>query len=340
MNKISVIVPIYNTEKYVKQSLESICNQTLKDIEIICVNDGTPDNSMDIVKKIEKKDKRIKIINKKNGGLSSARNAGIKVADGKYIYFFDSDDMLKENALEILYKKMEKDNLDTLFFDAEVKYESEEIKKLSVIGDKFYQRKNKYKDSYTGQELFKIMNKNDEYRCNACIQINKTSLLKNNDIRFYEGIIHEDELFTLNICLVSKIAGHINENLFIRYIRKDSIMTSSNPSKRTIGYFISLLESMKLILKLSKKENYQAFKDGLSKLQDMTINQYLMINNISDLDEQKKQLEYLNEKLTPENKILFELLIEKNIKYQLNDKSEKKENKIINFIKEKFKKYN
>lgn len=100
--KVSVIVPVYNVEEYIEECIESIVNQTLKEIEIIIVNDGTKDNSM---KKIEKylSDSRIVIINKENGGISSARNAGLKIARGEYVTFIDSDDFIKITMLEKLY---------------------------------------------------------------------------------------------------------------------------------------------------------------------------------------------------------------------------------------------
>ena len=152
MIKVSVVIPIYNVEKYIEGCLKSICNQTLKDIEILCINDGTPDKSMKIVEKIAKKDKRIKIINKENGGLSSARNAGIDNAKGKYIYFIDSDDQLKENALEILYNKMEEEKLETLFFDAENVYENEESKNNAFLNDDYYIRKFKFLKRFSEEE--------------------------------------------------------------------------------------------------------------------------------------------------------------------------------------------
>ena len=99
MVKVSVVIPIYNVEEYIEECLCSVLNQTLKDIEIVCVNDGTKDNSMSIVEKYKGQDDRIVIVNKENGGLSSARNAGIEQAEGEYIYFLDSDDFIAENTL-------------------------------------------------------------------------------------------------------------------------------------------------------------------------------------------------------------------------------------------------
>ena len=104
MPKISIIVPIYNVERYLMECIDSIRNQTLTDIEIILVDDGSPDNSGAICDDCALKDDRIKVIHKKNGGLSSARNAGLKVAIGEYIGFVDSDDWVDGEMYEFLYK--------------------------------------------------------------------------------------------------------------------------------------------------------------------------------------------------------------------------------------------
>ena len=110
MSKISIIVPVYNTEKYLSKCLNSLIKQTYKDIEIIVVNDGSKDKSLEIAKKIAKQDNRIKVFNKENGGLSSARNFGIEKASGEYIGFVDSDDYIKENMFEILYNMIKEAN--------------------------------------------------------------------------------------------------------------------------------------------------------------------------------------------------------------------------------------
>ena len=109
--KVSVIVPVYKTEKYLDECLESIENQTLREIEIVCVNDGSPDNSIDILENHKRKDGRIKIINQENAGISMARNAGIKNSKGEYVLFLDSDDLISPKLCEIAYNKA-KENKD------------------------------------------------------------------------------------------------------------------------------------------------------------------------------------------------------------------------------------
>lgn len=112
MIKISVIIPVYNVEMYLEQCVNSVMNQTLDDIEIICVNDGSTDNSLHILKELATKDKRLKIINQENLGLSEARNRGIKEAIGKYISFIDSDDWIDVDFLEKLYSAAEENQAD------------------------------------------------------------------------------------------------------------------------------------------------------------------------------------------------------------------------------------
>ena len=112
--KVSVIVPVYNVEKYLKRCLDSLINQTLKDIEIIVVNDGSTDNSLDILNKYAENDSRIKVIDKENSGVSDCRNIAMKQMKGKYIMFVDSDDWIDNNALEIMYTKIEEEKSDVV----------------------------------------------------------------------------------------------------------------------------------------------------------------------------------------------------------------------------------
>lgn len=113
--QVSVIIPVYNVEQYLRQCLDSVINQTYKDIEIIVINDCSPDNSLQIIEEYKQKDSRIRLINlEKNGGLANARNVGIKNSNGKYITFIDSDDWISDNNIEVLYNNIEKYNTDFL----------------------------------------------------------------------------------------------------------------------------------------------------------------------------------------------------------------------------------
>ena len=114
--KVSVIVPVYNSEKYLRDCLNSIVSQSLKEIEIICVNDGSKDNSLSILKSFAESDKRIIVINQGNAGASSARNTGLKIAKGEYIAFMDADDTIEHMAYKVAYDKIVAENADVLMF--------------------------------------------------------------------------------------------------------------------------------------------------------------------------------------------------------------------------------
>ena len=128
MAKVSVIIPVYNVEKYISRCLESLANQTLKDLEILIVNDGSTDNSRSIIEKYLKKHSlRIKYFEKQNGGLSSARNYGLKYATGEYIAFLDSDDYVEKDMYEDMYKIAKKDDADMVECDFLWEWENTEL---------------------------------------------------------------------------------------------------------------------------------------------------------------------------------------------------------------------
>lgn len=131
--KISILIPVYNTSKFLNKCMKSITEQNFKDIEIICINDGSTDNSLKILEEFAKEDKRIKIINKKNGGLTTARNTALKVAKGKYCLNIDSDDWIEQGYFKALYERAEKENLDITISDIKRQYDKTNI--LEIIKD-------------------------------------------------------------------------------------------------------------------------------------------------------------------------------------------------------------
>lgn len=241
--KISVIIPVYNVEKYLAQCLDSVIAQSLREIEIICVNDGSKDGSRDILTAYAEKDKRILVLDKANGGLSSARNAGFNVASGKYILFLDSDDFLyASDVLSALYQKAEDNFLEQLFFDAEVVFESEDVKKQNSNYIDYYKRKNNYTDILTGKELFCALQANWDFKPNACMQFFLKRFLEDNNLTFYENILHEDEVFTLECVTLSKKAAYINIPCLIRRIRGNSIMTTVQKAGSIYGYYYGIMK--------------------------------------------------------------------------------------------------
>jgi len=242
--KVSVIIPVYNVERYLRDCLDSVINQTLKEIEIICINDGSTDGSFEILKEYEKKDARIKIFSQENKGLSATRNVGIKFCQGEYINFLDSDDMLELNALELLYNKAFKDNLDILYFDAKTLFESNALLNEHKQHDDYYVRKNHYHIVCRGIDFFVALRHDKAYRSMVQIQLISRQYLNSIKLFFYEGIYHEDEFFTFKSMLLANRVCHLSQKLFIRRIRENSIMTEEKGFKHFYGYLTCYIQAL------------------------------------------------------------------------------------------------
>lgn len=279
--KVSVIIPIYNVEEYLEECLVSAINQTLKEIEIICVNDGTPDNSMSIVEKY-KDDERIVVVNKQNGGLSSARNAGIAVAKGEYVYFLDSDDYIVPECLENLYNDAKEKNLDIIFFDAESFFESKKLEREQAFYSSYYVREPKYEDVVSGIEIFEKWVEDNAFRTSACLQLIKRSFLLDNDISFCEGIIHEDNLFSLECIVEAKRVRHVAKQYYMRRVREGSIMTDTKKINSSLGYF-KTIEG--LVDRIKDKDYTDSQKEAIFKRLYLT--QSHCFNAILNLDQEE-----------------------------------------------------
>lgn len=177
--KISVIVPVYNTSKYLEKCIESILNQSLKEIEVICINDGSIDNSLEILEKFSKQDRRVKVINQINKGLTATRNIGLRLAKGKYIINIDSDDWIEKDYFENIYKKAKENNLDMVISDILFDFKDKIIlkKDLEISDEKII----------TGKEYMKVFFKNGGlgYSWNKLI---KREIYSKNNIYFNEAI--------------------------------------------------------------------------------------------------------------------------------------------------------
>ncbi len=225
--KISVIIPVYNTEKYLDECLDSVENQTLKEIEILCVNDGSKDNSLEVLQKHAEKDDRIKIINQENAGVSAARNTGIKAAQGKYISFFDSDDIILPYFLEKAYDDLTKNNVDVAAFKLQTFIDGEEIN-----FDNFNYDSSKVKVCKRSekQNPFYDMVENTGY---IVTKVYKRSLIIDNNIWFKEGVTnYEDQLFNLLLFPhVTKMVQDDNTVYLYRTNRPGSAVTEFNAKK-------------------------------------------------------------------------------------------------------------
>ena len=233
---ISIVIPVYNVEKYIGECLESVIHQDFGGIEVICVDDGTQDNSANICERYAETDIRITVIHRFNGGLSRARNTGADFADGEFLYFLDSDDMLKQGALSRIYEVMSTNELDALFFDAETILESETSKKHEKEFKNTYSERMESTEVMRGVTLLSKMIDKNAYRSPVQLSAVKKEFYDSENMKCYPGIVHEDNLYTWEVFLLANRAKYIAEELYIRRIRKDSIMTSEKSFKNFYGY--------------------------------------------------------------------------------------------------------
>lgn len=245
---VSVIIPVYNVGEYLVECLKSVSSQSLKNIEIIAVNDGSTDNSLEILASYSKIETRLIVLNQDNAGLSMARNNGTKIAKGEYIYFLDSDDFIDNCCLEKLYSKAKMDNLDILFFDADSFFDFKDVflEKKFASYKNYYKRKGCYHQIMKGMELLRNMYKNDDYRASAVLQLIKRKFWIENNLKFYPGLLYEDNLFTFKELLKADRVAYINEALYKRRIRKNSIVTSSKNFCDAYSYYICWKEMLKI----------------------------------------------------------------------------------------------
>ncbi len=215
--KISVIIPIYNVQKYLQECMDSIINQTLKDIEIICIYDESDDNSLTILREYLEKDIRVKIIHNSGKSLGSARNLGIHNCSGEYIYFVDSDDWIELNTLESMSKNFSKD-IDLFCFGANI------ISEKNVSNKQIENMKRYHEIKFSGN-----MNLDKQTITNMTVtvwnKIFKTQIIKSNNIFFPEKITHEDNAFFHKYAILCNKA-HFSDKYFYNYRqRTDSLIT-------------------------------------------------------------------------------------------------------------------
>lgn len=240
MPKVSVIVPIYNVEKYLEKCINSLLSQTLEDIQIILVNDGSKDNSGNIAKEYEKNNKdRVIYVEKENGGLSDARNYGLKYATGDFIAFLDSDDYIEKNAYEEMYNKAIEENADYVECDFIWEFPN----KIRV--DKQYPYKNK-------KEMLSFV------RVVAWNKLIKRQLIIDNNLEFPKGLRYEDVEFTYKLIPFINKFAYVDKP-FIHYVqRKGSIANVQN--ERTAEIF-TVLDN---VIEFYKKNNiYEEYRDEL-----------------------------------------------------------------------------
>lgn len=240
MPKVSVILPIYNVAPYLDEAFQSLINQTLEDIEIIAVNDGSTDESQQYIEKYAKQDVRIKYFYQNNQGQSVARNLAIEHATGEYIYMMDSDDRIELNTLEACYQYAEHTKADFIFFDGDIFYDKG-AEELTWDYKRTYLCKEGVQ--YQGDFLLNKMIDTGKHSCVVWLLFIRKKYIDKIDLSFYSGIIHEDELYTTILTLSSNNIFCLQKTLVHHRVRNTSTM-GKRYSKRNIDCYLTVFDEL------------------------------------------------------------------------------------------------
>lgn len=246
---VSVIVPIYNGQKYLQRCLNSLYEQTLQPIQIICVNDGSTDGSAEILSENLRRHPDILVLTQANKGLSSARNAGLEIASGEYIDFLDCDDMLQPCALEKLYARAIDQQLDMLLFDGESVFENAALSEALSRYKDLYRTKIRLRNAVSsGEKLFVQLMEGNSYRSSACLYLIRRSFLQSLDLRFSPGLLYEDNAFTLQCLLQANRAAVDATPYYLRSVHTESIITMRKDYLHAKSYYLAQHQIQQFLL--------------------------------------------------------------------------------------------
>lgn len=278
MPKISIIVPVYNVEKYLEKCVRSILAQTFTDFELILVDDGSPDGSGAMCDQFAEQDQRVKVIHKKNGGLSDARNAGIEIAQGEFLGFVDSDDYIEEDMYEMMYKNTIETNADIATCGVYDVYSNQKI-----------QIKENFRKILTSEEALKVFFEGTVSNVNVTSKMFKRHLFE--EIRFPVGKTIEDAFVIVDLSIKAKTIALDTTQKYYYFHREGSIMTESFSQKN-----FDMIEAYQRNLKLVKEHFPNLIEHAEVRLcwaNFIVLDKIILSNQLGKVKEEKEIVEYL-----------------------------------------------
>jgi len=238
---VSVIIPVYNSSPWLDECLTSVLAQTDLGIEVICVDDGSTDDSAAILDRYASNDPRVRVLRQKNAGQSVARNTGVDAAVGRYVIFLDSDDFWLHDNLAQLVARSDADDLDVVMFDGHTLREGDVPAEVWAKYARYYRRRGQYGDVRSGATMIADMRAAREYRAHVGLYLCRTEALRRSAVRFIPGVVHQDNPYTFLLLLrVSRVA-HMSLGMYARRIRPGSTITALRTHRSVTGYLASYL---------------------------------------------------------------------------------------------------
>lgn len=301
-NMISVIIPIYKVEKYLSRCIESVIGQTYSNLEIILVDDGSPDKCPLIIDEYAKKDKRIKVIHKENGGLSSARNAGLEIAIGEYVTFVDSDDTIDDKMYEILYNLLKKYDSDISICQL-IRVNEDSAGNLLIPNLNI---DNIEEQLFTKAEALKQIMINGDIGNFACTKLFKKELFK--EVLFPNGKVYEDIATIYKLVHKANKIAYTNQKLYYYLYGREGAITSSFSEKKILDSLYAYFTQYKFIIEnypeIKQYANITWVKMYTSAMEKICMNGYTELWNSKEVIEKYdffvKAIDALDEKVLQE----------------------------------------
>ncbi|MBR2801482.1 MAG: glycosyltransferase [Erysipelotrichaceae bacterium] len=308
---LSIIIPCYNTEKYIADTLESVKEADLYDMEVICIDDGSTDGSSSILKEWALKNRKNTLIVQENKGLSATRNVGIRAASGEFLYFLDSDDyILNLKEMYRLCRQMHEEHLDLLIGSGRTVFETPEIEEEYANFAGRYVIHHDYPEVLTGREALISLRSNKDWFVTTGTRIVRREFLLKHEIIFSEGYIFEDGLFTLQTLFLAERVRIVRNELYARRMRRDSIMTSASSYQSVLGYIHGLIACLRFLEPyLQKGEVSSEAWRSVEVMKSMAVRHY------KKLDGNQKKL--LEQAMSLEEYLYFRAFIKNEAEYSL-----------------------
>lgn len=234
---VSVVIPVYNAAPWLDECLQSVLSQTNVALEVICVNDGSGDESGSMLARYAQQDPRVTVLEQANAGQSVARDAGVQVATGRYVVFLDSDDYWSSDVLSELVDHADAESLDVLLLEGHSVRDGDVSEAIWARYGAYYPRAHEYREVRTGSTMIVDMRRGRDYRAHVGLYLTRMEYLQSSGVRFIPGIIHQDNPYTFALLLRAERVAHIKVDLYARRLRPGSTITALKTVKSAKGYF-------------------------------------------------------------------------------------------------------
>lgn len=238
---VSVVIPVYNSARWLEDCLSSVLAQSGTTLELICVDDGSTDESQSVLQRIAARDERVRIFTQPNSGQSVARNRGLAESSGRYLIYLDSDDFWQSDSLSTLVEQADSMGLDLLLFDSFAFQDGEVAASTWERYATYYQRSQEYKDVRPGLHMIADMRRRRDYRPHVGLYLARTEFVRAIGAQFIPGIVHQDNPYTFSLLLGAQRVAHVKRNFYARRIRPGSTITGLDDFRSAKGYYLSYL---------------------------------------------------------------------------------------------------